>query len=243
MPVAKSFQSMTREGVPFEEGNKSYVYVINEKTGVRRKVRWYNNYEYKKMYPNEKIDKTLDPYYKPLKDVLGFSKGYVTLCLHASYEEKEWFHDRGARYNRWFGWFFPSEVEIPEEDPPEGVTYQRLNYADVFIDDDTMKPEDQVTAFVESFLYEPCDSEFVGEIGERLELYLTVDVAVPLEGFYGKSTLYSMHDDCGNIFVWITGAKQWEVGSEHHIKGTVKDHKLYKNQNQTILTRCSEVKD
>ena len=42
----------------------------------------------------------------------------------------------------------------------------------------------------------------------------------------------------GNIFVWATAAKDWSVGSTHHLRGTVKEQK----DNINYLTRCMEVK-
>ncbi len=62
------------------------------------------------------------------------------------------------------------------------------------------------------------------------------------ENYFGNYTLHEMVDDSGNIYVWKTNSKEWEVGSVKHIKGTVKEHKTYKNADKTILTRCQEVK-
>ena len=48
--VAKSFQNMKQLGEPFNEKGKMYVNVKNEKSGTVRKVRWYTESEYAKMY-------------------------------------------------------------------------------------------------------------------------------------------------------------------------------------------------
>jgi hypothetical protein len=78
-------------------------------------------------------------------------------------------------------------------------------------------------------------------VGERLELTLIVTRAIELETGYG-GTMHIMEDEEGNVFVWSTNARSWSEGSEHKIKGTVKDHSTYRNTRQTILTRCTEVK-
>ena len=105
-----------------------------------------------------------------------------------------------------------------------------------------LKPEHLVKEAVESIIYDESESEFQGAIGERLDLYLTVERTIELDGSYGRSTMHIMRDDCGNLFVWTTASKSWSAGTEHHIKGTVKDHRKYKNECQTVLTRCLEVK-
>jgi hypothetical protein len=51
-----------------------------------------------------------------------------------------------------------------------------------------------------------------------------------------------MTDVNENVYVWTTASKSWEEGSEHYIRGTVKEHSVYKNTKQTVLTRCTEVK-
>ena len=79
----------------------------------------------------------------------------------------------------------------------------------------------------------------MGEVGERLELWLTIKKTVQMEGYYGYSTMHIMEDEDENIFVWTTNSKHLEEGAYVHMKGTVKDHKTYRNKAQTILTRCS----
>ena len=50
MAVAKSYEKMALSGDPFVENGKMYVNVIAPK-GLK-KVRWYSDAEYKRMYPN-----------------------------------------------------------------------------------------------------------------------------------------------------------------------------------------------
>ena len=104
-----------------------------------------------------------------------------------------------------------------------------------------LKPDHLVKQAVESLLYEATDSQFVGAVGERLDLEVTVIAARRQDGYYGPSTVHHMEDATGNRYLWNTGSKSWEVGDKRHIKGTVKDHKVIKNVNVTILTRCTLV--
>ena len=237
MPVAKSFQNMEQVTEPYAAGGKMYVKVKHPNTGNIRQVRWYTDAEYSKYYPEVKI---IQPK-KSQKDVLGFTNGYITIFKGNTYANLEWFKASVARYARHWGWYIISTEEIPD-DLPEGIEPIRLNWEDVSDDGLTVKDEDKVKAFVETLIFEPGTSEYVGAIGQRLELNLTVTNAIELDGSYGRSTMHIMEDDDGNIFVWSTSAKTLAVGSTFHCKGTVKDHRVYKNNKQTVLTRCTSVK-
>ena len=51
--VAKTYQSLEIQGEPFEENKRLYVNVVT-KSGLK-KVRWYTDVEYRRMYPNEPV--------------------------------------------------------------------------------------------------------------------------------------------------------------------------------------------
>lgn len=241
MAVAKSYQNLEIVGEVFVSSGRQYVNV-RMKSGNLKTVRWYTDAEYRKMYPDAAaVDHSFDPYYKPQKEVLGFTKGYITIFKGDTYAEIEWFRASIARYARFWGWYIISTEEIPE-DLPASVTPVQLPWELVGQEDGNLKPEHLVKEAVESIIYEDSGSEYQGAIGERLDLYLTVEKAIELDGAYGRSTMHIMRDDCGNLFVWTTAAKSWSAGTEHHIKGTVKDHRKYRNECQTVLTRCTECK-
>ena len=241
MPVAKSYQSLEIIGDAFVSSGRQYVN-IKLKSGKLKTVRWYSDSEYRKMYPEAPaVDRSADPYYKPQKEVLGFTKGYITIFKGDTYAEIDWFRASIARYARWWGWYIISTEEIPA-DLPAGIEAIRLPWESVGQDSGELKPESLIKEAVEALIYDSSDSEYQGTLGERLDLYLTVERAIELDGAYGRSTMHIMRDDCGNLFVWTTGAKSWSAGTEHHIKGTVKDHRKYRNECQTVLTRCVEVK-
>ena len=241
MAVAKSYQELEIVGDVFVSSGRQYVNV-KLKSGKLKTVRWYSDSEYRKMYPEAvAVDRSTDPYYKPQKEVLGFTKGYITIFKGDTYAEIDWFRASIARYARWWGWYIISTEEIPE-DLPAGIEPIQLSWDLVGQEDGNLKPEHLVKEAVESIIYDESESEYVGAIGERLDLYLTVERTIELDGAYGRSTMHIMRDDCGNLFVWTTASKSWSAGTEHHIKGTVKDHRKYKNECQTVLTRCLEVK-
>ena len=240
MPVAKSYQSLEIIGDVFVSSGRQYVNV-KTKSGALKTVRWYSDAEYRKMYPEAPaVNRSADPYYKSQKEVLGFTKGYITIFKGDTYAEIDWFRASIARYARWWGWYIISTEEVPA-DLPAGIEAIRLPWESVGQDSGELKPESLVKEAVEALIYDSSDSEYQGALGERLDLYLTVERTIELDGNYGRSTMHLMRDDCGNLYVWTTASKSWAVGSEHHIRGTVKDHRTYRNEKQTVLTRCTEV--
>lgn len=241
MAVAKSYQELEIVGDVFVSSGRQYVNV-KLKSGKLKTVRWYSDAEYRKMYPEAvAVARSADPSSKSQKEILGFAKGYITIFKGDTYSEIDWFRASIARYTRWWGWYIISTEEVPA-DLPDGITPIQLPWELVGQKDGNLKPEHLVKEAVESIIYEESESEFQGAIGERLDLYLTVERTIELDGSYGRSTMHIMRDDCGNLFVWTTASKSWSTGTEHHIKGTVKDHRKYKNECQTVLTRCLEVK-
>jgi len=80
-------------------------------------------------------------------------------------------------------------------------------------------------------------SEYVGEIGERVELKVdSVKLITSWETMYGTTFVWKITDKDGNIYTWKTGnGIPDDVVS---IKGTVKEHKEYRGVKQTELTRC-----
>ena len=238
--VAKSYQGMELVTEPYDVNGRMYVKVKNEKTGTVRQVRWYTEAEYKKMYPNEPIDHSNDKFYKSQKEVLGFKAGFITIFTGNTYEHKEWFKEIGCTYRKFWGWGLPGDIEVPSI-LPEGVTPVRLEWDMVGADDEVLKPDEQIRKIIDGLIYEPSSSQYQGNIGDRIVVEVTVTKALHLNGYYGPSTMHIMNDADGNEYVWTTAAKSWEEGSVKTIRGTIKDHKEYKNTKQTVLTRCTEV--
>lgn len=237
--VAKSYQNMKQTTQPYLVSGRMYVKVLNEKTGAERQVRWYTDAEYAKMYP-EDAKPTESKILRSQKSVLGFDKGYITIFKGDTYANLEWFQQSIARYTRYWGWYIVSTDELPD-DIPEGVTPVQLPWELVGTEAEVLKPEHLVIKAVESIMYDAGTSEYVGNVGDRLTLKVAVTAARAIDGYFGHSTAHTMEDENGNVFVWITGAKNWPVGAVKTIKGTVKEHKEYRNVKQTVLTRCTEV--
>lgn len=243
MAVAKSFQSFDILTEPYLVGDKAYVKVRNPKTKSERQVRWYTDAEYRKMYPEEvviAVTGSSDPYARSQKDILGFEKGYITIFSGDIDTNEDWFCQSIARYAKWWGWYIISSDEVPAV-LPIGVSAIRLPWEIVGQDNGRLKPEAAIKTAIENLLYEPDTSEWVGAVGERLNLTLTITNNQQIENGFGTSTKHTMKDADGNVFIWFTAAKNWSVGDTKHIRGTVKQHSTSRNTKETILTRCAEL--
>ena len=236
--VAKSYQALEVVGDVYTSKGRQYVQV-RTKTGILKQVRWYSDAEYAKMYPEDVRPNSTQ--LKTQKEILGFDNGYITIFKGNTFEDKEYFKTNSARYTRLWGWYFISTEPLPD-DIPEDVEPVQLPWELVGNEDGTLKNEAAITAAVESIIYEPDESEWQGEVGEKIEVVVTVEKAIQLDGYYGPSTMHIFRDYDGNCYVWTTAARSWEAGTEHHIAGTIKELKQYKGTKQTVLTRCREVK-
>ncbi len=223
MATAPSFANLERLSEPFEENGKEYI-LVKTKSGTTRKVRWYEE-------PMKKIRST--------KEVLGFSKGYITIFKGDTYPVLEWFQQSVARYHNFWGWYIVSEDKVPEI-IPAGVTPIQLKWEDVaFADEDQLRPESQIKEHIDSLMYEPSPSKWQGSIGDRITRYLTVTKVAELpDGYYGPSTFYLFSDEEENEYTWTTAARKLELGETYEVVGTVKALSKYKGKEQTVLTRC-----
>lgn len=86
-------------------------------------------------------------------------------------------------------------------------------------------------------------SDWMGQDGERLrEVSAVYDGSFVIgANAYSDTVLASFHTEQGNVLKWFTsrglGARV-ERGERLLLTGTVKEHRTYKGERQTILTRC-----
>ena len=176
------------------------------------------------------------------KSILGFDEGYITIFQGDTYPYIQWFKDNGAKYNCIWGWSFASTVEMPDELPP-GITPVRLEW-DKIAENDELRPEVLIRKTADELRYGDSTSKYVGIIGDRITKVLTIIKIVPLNGAYGESNIYIFEDGEQNIYTWTTASsRNWKQGETYRIKGTVKNHQLFRNVQQTALSRCVEVKE
>lgn len=115
--------------------------------------------------------------------------------------------------------------------------------------------EERLKAEAERIAAEKAKSNFVGAIGDKIDIIADYIASYSYErpsyAGYGTETvnIYIFEDMDGNKLVWKTSALLgfWNDKDEWvtlksicrvTLKGTIKDHSIYKDEKQTILTRC-----
>ena len=234
MAVARSYRNCEILCDPYTLNGREYVN-IKTPSGIERRARWYSDAEYEKKYgepfvPTPQLSE---------KERLGFINGFITIFKGSTYPYKDYLKENGARYNKLFNWSFASDVELPL-DLPEDLEPLQIPWEAVSTDD-KLNSEDTVRAYIDSLMYEPSNSEYVGEIGDKIEKTFTVIRGITLNGYYGPSIMHIFEDENQNVYVWTTKAKNYPEGKVVTLRGTIKEHKEYKGTKQTVLTRCKEV--
>lgn len=98
------------------------------------------------------------------------------------------------------------------------------------------------------------ESDYVGNVGDKLSVKVTYVNTFSYDTNFGTTNIHLFMDDNGNIFKWSTNSRldftvkdnhanysQWyylDKGATIQLSGKIKEHSEYRNQKQTVLTRC-----
>ena len=238
--VAKSYETWPRLCEPYETNGKMYVKVRSPR-GVEKTVRAYTKPQSAAPTKNGAVE-VIQPA-KSRKEVLGFGEaGYIWIfkgkTSNAIYEALEWFKLSPCRYTRLWGWYLPSDIEMP--DPlPASVEPIKLYWDEVSLNDVLIADKD-IVSIVDEKLYDPSPSKWVGQVGDRLtDLVLTCTKAVEVESMYGSSMFFVFTDENENVYTWGTQAKRLEEGHTYIMSGTIKSLENYRGTKQNNLSRCT----
>lgn len=84
--------------------------------------------------------------------------------------------------------------------------------------------------------------EYFGEVGDKFQMELKLELVIPCETMYGTSYLCVMRDADGRLYKWFASKEPTiELGSKAMVKGIVKSHDIYDAKKQTAITRCRVV--
>lgn len=179
--------------------------------------------------------------FKTAKEISGFNNGVIYIVKGNSFDVKDALREAGARFRRDFGWYFGSFCEKPDT-LPAGLELVELTWDEVGNEDGSFKNDEVIKAAIEAKIYDADPSEFVGSIGERLEVEVTVESKREFEGSYGTQLVYRFRDENNNCFSWFTSAgtkTSFEEGETCIIRGTLKSHDVYRNCKLNTLSRVS----
>lgn len=83
------------------------------------------------------------------------------------------------------------------------------------------------------------ESGYIGIVGQKFNGKVTFLNVFSFDGFYGTTYIYKFLDNNGNVIIWKTKYDySLEQGEVILLKGTIKEHTLYRDVKQTVLTRC-----
>lgn len=236
MPVAKTYAKMEICGEPFKEKGRMYVNV-NTSKGIK-KVRWYSEAEYIRMYPEEK--NTRDPMNFNAKHAFGFdTTGYITLYKGRNVEEWAENDRHNIFRNLTFGYYTPGRLELPVI--CEGIEPIRLMWDEVAAEGNRMKPHEEVQKIVMNLLVGESASKYQGVINEWLQKTVTIREKKSNETHFGTKHTFTMEDAEGNSYIWETGAKDYTCGQTVSLKMKVKEHKEVRGEKITVVWYCKEV--
>ena len=236
MPVAKTYAKMEIQGEPFQESGRMYVNVIAPK-GLK-KVRWYTDTEYRRMYPDAAVEHDVMDF--NAKHVFGFEEtGYITLYKGRNVEG--WANEDRTNiyYNCTFGFYTPGRLDTPHL--IDGIEPIRLMWEDVMAHDDRMKPHEEVKKIVAVILNDESASTFQGKVDEWLQKTVTVREKKSKESHFGTKHTFTLEDSEGNTYFWETGAKDYSVAQTVSLKMKVKEHKEMNNEKVTVVWYCKEM--
>lgn len=235
--VAKSYRNLPRVGEEFFSAGKYYVNV-QMKNGKIKPVRAYSEKEYAKLYKEEPLEKDEQ------KKALGFAKDFIWIFNPevGMNEEDEYFLNSQARFHKSWGWYFVSDEELPQ-DLPFRYNSIKLPWETVGLPNGALKTESEVNVSVERFFTpNSAISNYPHSIGEKIEVEVTLERMTPVETGFGIATLFRMIGVADDLpYIWITSAKRnWQVGRQFKIKGTIKDLKNRDGEFQVVLLRVTD---
>lgn len=235
MPVAKTYERFPIDGDIFIENKRAYVNVQTSK-GLK-KVRWYTDTEYRRMYPDipeQDIMMTFNA-----RHAFGFDEaGYITLYRGDASKVEKWarltWPPRAWR-NETFGFYTPSKIYPGAV--PDGITPVKLTWDEVKQDDIHMKSHEEVKRYVSNLIGTPPPHTDTWEPGDWIEKTLVVGEKETKDSRYGTKYTYTMYDAEGNAFVWETGARDYKVDVEVSLKMKVKEVA----DDKIIVWYCKEI--
>ncbi len=87
----------------------------------------------------------------------------------------------------------------------------------------------------------PTLDAWLGTVGKRETWTVTLDFVTGYETDYGYTTVLKFRTAEGGTLTWKasnTELSRSDVGKTYSVKGTVKKHDTYKNEKQTMISRC-----
>lgn len=188
--------------------------------------------------------------------------GKIYAVLGNTYEIREELKAAGLHFVPPFGWVSDHPLDRPTLAFDASEIYEKD--ADGIYVANQLLGADEIRQRMSDALSAACpsESEYVGEVGQRIETAITISRIATYEATnYFRPTwsgyrdetryVYTMTDADGNALVWKTSGhislpvgdryRPAEEGDKLTIKGTIKEHSTYKGVKQTVLQRVKVI--
>lgn len=101
---------------------------------------------------------------------------------------------------------------------------------------------------------EKAASEYVGSVGDKLDIEVTFSHEVSFDTQFGSMYIYFFKDEAGNTLAWKTSSMLWineldengnnifiRKGDKIRFSASIKEHSEYKGEKQTMLQRVRKI--
>lgn len=172
------------------------------------------------------------------------AQGFTYVALGNTYGIKEQLKAEGFKYNDILGWHTNKATEHKAV---------KVHVDDVFAKNEYgwytfgYEKADAVKAMIKAESDKLAEAEdttrYLGEVGQKIKVDVILQSAYSYSYNIGWQTVYStaytFRDADGNLIVWKTQKDLGlEEGQHVTIEGKVKEHSLYRNKKQTVITRA-----
>ena len=146
----------------------------------------------------------------------------------------------GARWTPHLGWFF--------KDEHDGTFFMSADDLGEYKEDGSWGFKLDIDRIIDKKredMLPKTDGEFIGDVGKKLSVKAVFEKEFSFESCfaYTPTTVYVLKFKVGNnTVVWKTSTHNTlEEGKTYTVSGTIKEHKEYRGDKQTVLTRCRVV--
>lgn len=160
------------------------------------------------------------------------------IVIGNTFDIKDELKKKGAKFSPELGWHFD------HEEPGyvlEKITYDEVgkNMPDGKLIIDYENAPNVIKKIQEKYL-EPTNSEWVGEVGEKRSFWVELKNIHSFQGTFGYTDVLTFEDEDENTIVWLTGHRSdLKVGEHYLLKGTIKAHRIFREDKQTVVSRCT----
>lgn len=176
----------------------------------------------------------------------GFNENEETyIVLGNSYSIKDQLKEAGWRYNgqlrRWMKGEqtgVPAGYEVLKISAAEIIEFSAWGEGHFFSD-----AKNIIDSYEKKIIPEE-PSEWIGEIGKRITISVTLVRIGSYQNQYGISNIYNFKDENGNILVWFSKVDlKKDIDDTFNLTFTIKDHSEWNGKKNTVITRAKLAKE